>query len=360
MLPTLFPLITNTQIRTLFINVLTAIGMAIVLEFFLSLGLKNPDTIPDLLLPYYRSYYANSDRNIFQVTECAEYDPNFYYRFKPGTCSFENREFNVVNHFNSAGLRDDERSLDNPSVIVFGDSFTQGWGVTQTESFPEVLEALSQQTVLNAGVSSFGTAREVKLLNKLDINYVRTVIFQYHPNDYEENLQSIENNFILPISPRRLYDSIKENIADRNRYYPFKYLAGISKSAILSTLRPNDKVENDTLEARAFLDILVNSNIMYIASRIVVFKIDTGENNNRFVDALDQLLKEERYSGLNILTVRLDGVLTKEDYFILDSHINARGHAKLARLLWDHMNTTITPVVADKVSVSNPLPDSNQ
>lgn len=347
-------MITNTQIRTLFINVLTAVGMAIVLEFLLSLGLKNPGAIPDLLLPYYRSYYAGSDRNIFQVTECADYDPDFYYRFKPGTCSFENREFDVVNHFNSAGLRDDERSLDNPSVIVFGDSFTQGWGVPQTESFPEVLEALSQQTVLNAGVSSFGTAREVKLLNKLDIKYIRTVIFQYHPNDFEENLQSIENNFILPISPRRLYDSIKENIADRNRYYPFKYLAGISKSVILSKIGSKEKLRNDTLEARAFLDILVNSNVMYIASRIVVFKIDTGDNNNRFVDAVDHLLKEEKYSALNILTVRLDGILTEEDYFILDSHINTRGHAKLAALLWDHLRTTTPPIIADKVSVSNP------
>ncbi|HEU5146194.1 MAG TPA: hypothetical protein VFT90_05750, partial [Chryseosolibacter sp.] len=133
--------------RTLFINALTAIGMAVALEMLLSYTLTNPASVPDFLLPHYQWYYATSDRNIFQVTDCAEYDPDFYYRFKPGSCIFENREFSVVNHFNSAGLRDDEGSLDNPSIVVMGDSFTMGWGVSQEDAFPQVLEALSQKRV---------------------------------------------------------------------------------------------------------------------------------------------------------------------------------------------------------------------
>ena len=344
--------------RTLFINALTAIAMAIVLEVLVIYALSNPATIPDFLLTHFKTYYANSDRNIIQVTDCAEYDPDFYYRLKPnGTCTFYNREFSVENHFNSAGLRDDESSLDNPSIVMLGDSFTMGWGVPQTDAFPQVLEALSQKKVLNAGVSSFGTAREVKLLETLtrrrNLKHVETVIFQYHHNDFEENLQSIENNFVLPISPRHLYDSIKEYIADRNRYFPFKCLAKISKSILESNFRPEPPVPNDTLEARAFLEILRHSNIRNLASRIVVFKIDSNGNNNRFVDAVDNLMMEPEYAGLNVRTVRLNGVLTADDYFILDLHTNSQGSAKIAAVLWNDLKPEEPLMVADKITVSN-------
>ncbi len=350
----LLPLTTFTlrTLGTLFINLLTAIALALVLEFVLSLGMSNPASIPDFLLPHYRWHYASSDRNIFQVTDCAEYDPDFYYRFKPGSCAFSNREFNVMNHFNSAGLRDDETSLDSPSIVIFGDSFTAGWGVPQTDAFPQVLEGLSQRKVLNAGTSSFGTAREVKLLEKLNLDSIQTVIFQYHPNDFAENMKSIKNNFVLPISPRHHYDSVKENIADRNRYYPFKYLANISKSIILSNLRTDEDINNDTLEARVFLDILLNSRVREIAQRIVVFKIDTDDNDNGFVDAIDALLTNPKYASLNISTVRLNGVLDKEDYFILDPHINSQGQAKVASVLWDNLKAAPELVMPGRISAT--------
>src|SRR5690606_35502099 len=97
------------------------------------------------------------------------------------------REFSVVNSYNTLGLRDDEASLDHPSVVVLGDSYTMGWGVAQSEAYPQQLEALYGEKVLNAGVSSFGTAREMKLLKKINLPHVNTVIIQYHPNDFEEN-----------------------------------------------------------------------------------------------------------------------------------------------------------------------------
>lgn len=341
------------MLRILFINLLTAIALALVLEYILSLGMSNPASIPEPLLPHYRWHYASADRNIMQVTPCAEYDPDFYYRFKPGSCAFYNREFEVMNHFNSAGLRDDEASLDNPSIVIFGDSFTAGWGVPQADAFPQVLEGLSKRKVLNAGISSFGTAREVKLLEKLNYDSIETIIFQYHPNDFPENLQSIENNFVLPISSRHHYDSIKQNIADRNRYYPFKYLANISKSIILSNLRTDEDIHNDTLEARAFLDILINSRVGDIAERIVVFKIDTDGSEDGFADALDQLLKKAKYAELKISTVRLKGILGKDDYFILDPHINSQGQAKVASVLWDNLKIEPETMMGERFSASN-------
>jgi hypothetical protein len=61
-----------------------------------------------------------------------------------------------------------------------------GWGVEQDQSFPQLLEKNSHQTVLNAGMSSYGTAREVQLFNGLNLSSVKTIFLQYHANDYNE------------------------------------------------------------------------------------------------------------------------------------------------------------------------------
>jgi hypothetical protein len=230
-----------------------------------------------------------------------------------------------------------------PAIVMFGDSFTMGWGVDQEKCFPNRLEDMCKQPVLNAGVSSFGTAREMKLLDKLGYGYINTVIIQYHSNDFEENLKSIRNNFVLPISPKKTYDSLKQNIADRVKYFPFKYLKGIAKSFVYTmsaSASTEDETVSDTLEARAFLDILVHSNIGRIASKVLVFKIDHGINNDGFIEAVDALVKYPKYAGLNITTVRLDGLLNKDDYFILDAHINEKGHEKLAAKLSEYVRIT--------------------
>jgi hypothetical protein len=342
------PMRLKPHVKTIVINLITTFILAVILEAALGYLLRHPKAIPGFLNSHYRQYYNAEDRSIFQVTDCAEWDPQLFYRFKPGTCDFTNREFDVRNNINSAGLRDDENSLDNPSIVMFGDSFTMGWGVPQENSFPDRLEEMCKQKVLNAGISSFGTAREMILLDKLGYGYINTVIIQYHSNDYEENLKSVRNNFVLPISPKKTYDSLKENIANRVKYFPFKYLKGISKSFVYSLSgRSEDETVSDTLEARAFLDILRHSNIDRIASRILVFKIDHGVNDGGFANALDVLLKEPQYAKLNITTVRLNGLLDKDDYFILDAHINEKGHEKVAAKLNEHVRVAPTsPVIA--------------
>ena len=43
--------------------------------------------------------------------------------------------------------------------------------------------------VINLGVSSYGTIREIKRLKKNEnYNQIDTIIIQYHPNDYGENI----------------------------------------------------------------------------------------------------------------------------------------------------------------------------
>jgi lysophospholipase L1-like esterase len=77
------------------------------------------------------------------------------------------------------------------TVLFVGDSFTQGFGVNDAESFPAVTcDRLAERGVnarcLNAGTTGFGTAHELRLLQRLlqrDDLVVDAVVFQVLPNN---------------------------------------------------------------------------------------------------------------------------------------------------------------------------------
>ena len=58
-----------------------------------------------------------------------------------------------------------------------------GWGVEQQETFAQIIEARTGLTVLNATVSSYGTAREIMSLKRLNSERMRFLVIQYSNND---------------------------------------------------------------------------------------------------------------------------------------------------------------------------------
>ena len=110
--------------------------------------------------------------NVIQNTDCARYDKGLFYTLNPGVCKFDSdafkSTFSVEVKVNSQGTRDEEDRLKAPEIICIGDSHIMGWGVKQEESCPKLIERYTGKKTLNAGVSSYGTARELMLLSKLD------------------------------------------------------------------------------------------------------------------------------------------------------------------------------------------------
>jgi hypothetical protein len=313
----------------------------IILEFLIFLGLEYPSRIPAMLLPAYKLYYQSSDRNIIQVTDCACYDSGLFYILRTGGCQFKNREFEVENNINTAGLRDDEISLSHPKLVVLGDSYAMGWGVPQQESFPQVLEKISQQRVLNAGISSYGTAREVQLFNRLAPDSVQTIFLQYHANDFDENQTFVRNGYKLPIRSRKSYDSLRLHINKREDYYPLKHISGICQAVSRKLMSSAKAPVSETRAASVFMDVLSHLNINKSQVRIIVFKMDESSRiNDAFVNAVDSIATMPRFTDWNISTLRISDILTNEDYFVLDEHINAQGHKKIA----DRMAQTLNPV----------------
>ena len=61
---------------------------------------------------------------------------------------------------------------------MLGDSHAMGWGVGQGGSAAAGLARKSGRRVLNAAVSSYGTARELSLLDWLDASRLRVLVVQ--------------------------------------------------------------------------------------------------------------------------------------------------------------------------------------
>jgi len=113
---------------------------------------------------------------------------------------------------NSMGFRDREYAEQKPDgvfrILVLGDSFTWGLGVSQEEIYTEVLESMLNQTlegsprveVINAGISGFGTDQEYLLLQRWAKRLAPDlVVLFFYENDIHNNISSFQYHAPKPI-----------------------------------------------------------------------------------------------------------------------------------------------------------------
>ncbi len=322
-----------------------ALAATALMEGTLFLFLKAP--VLNNYFPFFKStvsnVYFNNYRNIIQLMpECARYDPELTYMLKPGECVMENIEYSNKYSVNSAGLRDDESSLVQPEIIVLGDSYAMGWGVEQNETFAQMIENTTGEKVLNAGVPSFGTAREVMLLKRLDLSNVKTVIIQYSANDFVENFAYVNDGFQLRIMTKNEYEDECRRHASRVRYSPFlltsvflSRVAGLFiRQAKAGQEQNTNLLSNVTMEVKLFLEILSRQNfpkdVQIIALNLSHYTLDI----HGFTEQLS-IWKKQDYPDFikNMKLIDAAAFFNKSDYYIIDDHLNASGHRKVADAL---------------------------
>jgi lysophospholipase L1-like esterase len=134
--------------------------------------------------------------------------PGLKYELTP---NYNHRLWGVVVKTNSYGMRDDEPILSNDKslkrIIVCGDSYTFGFGVSGEETYSNVLEERLnersqdlQYEVLNMGVSGYCTRDQALLLINKGLSWnPNLVIIGYVLNDPEvEALQPLQRYFQEP------------------------------------------------------------------------------------------------------------------------------------------------------------------
>ena len=240
-------------------------------------------------------------------------------------------------------------------MIVVGDSYAMGWGVDQDSTFAQLLEQSSGQKVLNTAISSYGTAREIEVLKYLDLSNLETLIIQYCGNDIVENQQ-------FHLKGNRLEEVYKEAVnhaASINGYYPMKHFSSLGASIFLdrkyTQYKPIESFSNEfrqgessLSEAEMFLNILANSEEIKKVPRIILLELDYATRSS-FIEELRYTLMDNSYKSLRAKLVLMDfsEIMNAHDYYVLDEHLKASAHKKIADALQFYLN--------DKVQVSEEL-----
>jgi len=260
----------------------------------------------------------------------SKFDPEVFYTLKPGKSRFESFEFDIPLFVNTKGLRDDEKSLNKPKVIFLGDSFTMGWGVNQEESFASVFEKKTQINTLNAGISSYGTAREYLMLKRLDIDSTKLIVIQFHDTDFEENKYFNANNS-LPKRDKWFFDQNVKNNMQAKVYYPFKYFNSFVKNLVFyfkelrNAHRGMNVYENG---AKDFYDIISRIQKIY-KGKILITYLGSFQTTNTCIVAFKNYAAKNDIK--NVEFIDFSKKLNHKDYFFYDDHLNKYGHKVVGR-----------------------------
>jgi hypothetical protein len=290
-------------------------------------------------ISHLKDYYRGFDRSIIQRRhDCAMFDDALAYRLRPGTCTVSNRESTVEYTINRAGLRDSDDKLVDPEVIVLGDSIAMGWGVPSDATLAQRLGVLTGRSVLNAAISSYETVREMKLLGELIQPGTQYIVIAYCDNDYSGNW-TFTRNGSLPRRDRATYQKTVSNHESSARYYPFKHVWNLGRSVLRSASadRPAPALQQKPgFAAMTFLAVLESHRDLLRGRHLIVFEANSyNQNSSLFATSLRKAAA--RTPLLNALSsmhvVDTSTFLTDDDYFLLDDHMRASGHDKIARVL---------------------------
>jgi lysophospholipase L1-like esterase len=253
-------------------------------------------------------------------------------------------------------VRDSEAALRQPRSIVIGDSHAMGWGVEAEERYSHLLSPKLQPS-LNLGISSYGTARELRLLERYAGLYpqgyasARTILLQYGVNDWGENSSTGKQRFQSSsyrsyaantpyVKPELLLDPWN---AAHLRLFTEHWLKGILKAEANPLDVPFPK------HGEAFVASFMPYKQLLAGKSLVVFvSSDCGLWNASVYRDLEHSLGSLRRQlpHTRVLLLNLSQACDSSCYFQLDDHLTAAGHQRLAQWLNQSLTALIKPAPA--------------
>ncbi len=295
-----------------------------------------------------------------------------------------NNCFDVSYSFNAYGARDKERSKTGKNrTLVFGDSFTEGWGVDQDKILAADLERITGREFLNFGVAGSGTGglNEYVLYRDFakDFEHDAVMVGFYPGNDFKDNdlaawqglakvyyrpfweltedksdidivylAKKVEGKYLTGLEPEnkkvhfKLYDNLREFSAFLNLMTVLKNykisLSSESKIQYAYDLQVSDDVIKANLIVYDKFAKLIGDKKKYIyvvpsASDVFHYK-KTGKKKVKKFEDFKNELKKQGWQVIDLIDVFAN--LPEKDlpnYFICDGHWNAKGDALVATYL---------------------------
>jgi len=298
-----------------------------------------------LYLLFYRTVtdvYQKIGRNVLQV-DCGRVVPNeLIYTLSPGECRFANPEFDTRVQVDGDGFRNVPEHLGSGpvKVVVLGDSHALGWGVQQEEKLSSRLARDPRFAVRDLAMSSYGTARELLALKRHEPD-AGVVVLQYCDNDRAENAEFLSNpDAFVANGPERARQYAAQMVlhrqaADRHRSLRWVLQSGLvalSATWRILGLPPRGPSESPQhaikQEAALFASVLAHFKTELAGKTLIVFDSYPRRPRSGFAPAFRAALE---HAGMaNVIVVDLAGTLVASDYFHIDEHLRASGHAKVA------------------------------
>jgi hypothetical protein len=183
--------------------------------------------------------------------------------------------------------------------------------------------------------------RERMLLDRLDTSRLRVLVIQYSDNDVVENETFRSGNNQLPITSRERYDEIVRYYRSQRSYYPGKYVIRLFLKITRlerpepDALKPSTVTSSD--EAGLFLHAILEAGRTNLERvRLVVLEVDQNLEHSRvFTTALTEASRRPDLPLFLRRLIALDtsSIVGAEDFYILDDHLTARGHARIGEAL---------------------------
>lgn len=323
-------------IGILLIIIVNYLLLTLIVFSFSLISLKNGIVYDFLWIKYIQKklYEDGGMRNVFQhnTNNCVTFDKNLLYVPKEGECKFDNPEFKTILNFDKErrlNLFDDKINDNDKIIAVLGDSIAMGWGVENDETYAYHLQNLIGKKIVNYGVSSYGTVREIKRLKLSKFyNQINTIIIQYHLNDRGENIHMDQNKKYKKEEFDEYFTSY-QNKTNSMRYLLRMYKKSLRLliSHINDLIFPLKNIENKEfykdLEA---LNSVISKQLPNTDKRIIVFAAREAWHKYEYD-------KNKKYENFEFFEIELND----DHKFIIDDHPNKIGHKFISEKIYEYL-----------------------
>lgn len=288
---------------------------------------------------YQKYFYHKAIRHIWQYDPlCAELNSDLIYQPKLGACVFNNPEFKTSLNFDSLGrlVPNRQNTYGKNGIAVLGDSHAMGWGVNDKDTFANALQQYTQKPVYNLAVSSYGTHREIKRLIQTGIiSKVDTILIQYCENDIGENdkvndLEAFENE-------RAKFNDAFLNKKETNAWIKAKLILISLRASVSEPFKSAKQLffKKDS-DFSSHLDNLKKVLRHYEGDlkgkKVVIFYVNGYDQNYiSFPSGQDQEFSNVQYYDFQ-------KSLPRDNFFVVDGHLNSEGHKNLGLALSNFLN----------------------
>ena len=174
------------------------------------------------------------------------------------------------------------------------------------------------------------------LLRRLPVDTADYIIIQYCRNDFDENKSYLNSDGRLQVMSQEKYQNTAR--VDKERHESFAWPGiGVATRAVEKVtevgtsffLDKGEKID----EVSAFKFVLTRNKDLLRGKKVIILEVN-GHNryDNLFIDKARRGLAD---LDLDLHFIDASRFLTDQDYYVLDNHMMASGHEKVAEAILD-------------------------